>query len=545
MMSALDLSFRPLRTVLANTSALIWTAFSVALVMAAVLVARISSIGFVLVAVALLATFVVGALRWPRAMLVLVVLGPIVDRFLLVPAMPSQFQWIAQYAAEALLVVVGAVLVVVGIRSGRLFLALRHPASVGLGVFLAVALLSALLNGVPPFVAAAGVVYTFDAIVVFYLSRIVGFDHRQTVQAIGAVGVAVLLLVLVAIGQALLDPNLFGLAVVAGRSGVDVRIGSLVHDPNILGTLAGVVLPFALFGAVHLQRPRWQLAMGAAALAIGVALLLTYSRGSWLGVVAGGGLVILMLDRRVLAVAALIAVVALGVASFMPRNLLVHPTAGAPSQPAEFDFVGTTGQRIGAVGAGRDLRTLFVLNALPILRDYPLIGVGPGRYGGAAAYTFRTPIYDEYDTWKLLTAQRTVDNFWLHILIESGILGTLAFISALAALGVGLFKAASRATGSRYVLVAGILAAAASVTVSTGTTMLLEGNTVAFIFWFLLGIGSLRQPLGLESSRAQSRKTDAHSEDRRHKVQPDDHSPMGQLLPQELEAEVPNMRGGD
>src|SRR5690606_21674908 len=103
--------------------------------------------------------------------------------------------------------------------------------------------------------------------------------------------------------------------------------------------------------------------------------------------------------------------------------------AEPPERPNVID---STFGRVGTIGEGRDLRTLFVLNGLPILADHPLLGVGPGRYGGAAADLFETPIYAEYGTDALLTSptQRTVDNFWLHLAVESGVLGTAAFLAA-------------------------------------------------------------------------------------------------------------------
>jgi O-antigen ligase len=502
MMAAFDGSLRPIRNAVTAPAA-VFGIVGFTLVAAAIIVAYLSIAGFAIVIALIVVTVAIAALRWPRAMLVLVVIAPILDRFVIAELMPAAVHGVTQFFSEGLLLVVGAPILVQGWRFGRVIPALRHPATIGMAAFLGVAAISAVVNAVPLSVGIVGLAYTVDAIVLFYLARVVGFTHRQAIQSIGAIVVAMLLLAVIGIGQGLLDPNLFGLAVVSGRSGEAVRIGSLVRNPNVLGTLIGLVLPLALFGAVRLSRPRARWAMAGVALLLSVALLLTYSRGSWLGTVAGSGVVLLLLDRRVFAFAALTGVVALGIATFMPRNLVASPSgAGGAPLPPQFNIIDTTSDRIGAVGEGRDLRTMFVLNAVPILRDHPLVGVGPGRYGGAAAYDTRTPVYDRYDTWKLLTAQRTVDNFWLHILVENGILGALAFAGAMVAVAAGLVKTALRSRASRYVVAAGLLAGAASVVVSNGTTMLLEGNTVAFMFWLLLGIGSLYQPTPNTPDRA-------------------------------------------
>jgi O-antigen ligase len=157
------------------------------------------------------------------------------------------------------------------------------------------------------------------------------------------------------------------------------------------------------------------------------------------------------------------------------------------------NIVDSTVDRVGEIGIGGDLRTLFVINALPIIRDHPVLGVGPGRYGGAVAHNFGTPIYAEYDTVPLFwnPAQRTVDNFWLHLLVETGIVGALAFLAAGLIPGLRILGAARRSIGWRRIFLGGTAAAAVGMAVSSGTTMLLEANSIGFVFWFFLGIGAL------------------------------------------------------
>ena len=153
----------------------------------------------------------------------------------------------------------------------------------------------------------------------------------------------------------------------------------------------------------------------------------------------------------------------------------------------------STIDRVGAIGAGGDLRTLFVLQSLPIIRDHPLLGVGPGRFGGAVAFNYGTPIYHEYGFEPLFwnPAQRTVDNFWLHLLVETGVVGVAAFLAAALIPGVRIVGAARRSLGWRRIMLGGIAAAATGLAISSGTTMLLEANSIGFVFWFLLGLGVL------------------------------------------------------
>ena len=483
---------RPFRTFLVAGPALAALGLlALALVIAVLLLTRASGAAFVLVAADLLGIAVLATLRWPRAMLVVVVLAPILDRYTIAPLIAAQVGSMAQYVSEGLLAVVGTVLLVVGLRDGRVLPALRHPATVALSAFVALGLISAQINGVPALTEAAGFFYTLDAVAIFYLCRLVGFTHRQAVLTLGAVGVAVVVMALIGVGQGLLGPDILGLEAIKGRSGESARLGSLVRNPNAFGSLIAVILPFTLFGAIRLGTPRARWLMAAAALVLAMALLLTYSRSSWLGITVATVAVAVFLDRRVLLAGIAIGALAVLLVTFMPRNLLVASAPGSGAKPPDFNIVDTTGERVGNVGAGRDLRTLLVLNAIPILRDHPLLGVGPGRYGGAAADHFSSPIHTQYGTAKLLKFQQTVDNFWLHLLIEGGILGAAAFVAAIAVVVVGLARRVRQASGSHYIMKAGILVAMVASVIITGTTMGLEANMVAFIFWLMLGIGSL------------------------------------------------------
>jgi O-antigen ligase len=287
-------------------------------------------------------------------------------------------------------------------------------------------------------------------------------------------------------------------------SGEGLRVGSLVNDPNILGTLIGMAVPFTMFSLVRMNwRSRgWRITAGTA-FALALALLLTYSRGSWIGLAAGFGLVALVIDRRALAVWVVVLGLAYTTAVVMPKGILTGMFQG-------FDPLATTVNRIQAVREHRDLRTLFVINAVPIIDDHILLGVGPGRYGGAAAAVFGSPVHVRYGTDLLLTNQQTVDNFWLHIGVEGGLLGVTAFLAMIGTALMTPIRTLRGATGSRFSVLAGVVSATAVVCVATVTTMLLEGNTAAFLFWFLLGVGSLAKPVAARTGdRAGSAKPSA------------------------------------
>jgi hypothetical protein len=503
----LGTTLRPLDQFARGLRGVPYSLISVAVVAAAVATAWISLGAFIAFAVLTLIVFAVGAVRWPRALLIAVALTPILDRFLLSRLLPPSVADYARYLSEALLLVVGIVIFVQAVRQRRVLAALRHPLTPALAAFVALSALSAIVNGVPIKVALLGTAYTVDAVLLFFLPRLVQYRHADVVAAVGVFVAAMVAAALVSVAQAILSPTILGLdPPVIGRSGESGRLGSIVRDPNTMGTLLGMAIPFATFSIVRVRPGAWRLAAAGITFVMTVALLLTYSRGAWLGVAVGFGLALIILERRALLAFALIVVLALATVWMMPRNLLASSADGSPAP--QFDPFGTTEERIRAIPEGRDLRTMFLINALPIIRDHPLIGVGPGRYGGAAAWNDRSPVYEEYGTDEVFPTwyvQRTVDNFWLHVLVEGGILGAGAFIGGLIVTGVLILRRLRGQFGLRYAVLAGTLGGSAVLIISTGTTMLLEGNTAAFLFWFLLGLASLyvpgeAQPAGFHSS---------------------------------------------
>jgi O-antigen ligase len=469
-------------------------ALALALVAGAAIAARVWLPGFIVLGLALVAVAVVASVVWPRAVILVVLLAPVVDRYLVSGLLPSNLAPLAHLLSEGLLVGVGLILAAVAWRAGTLQHALRHPTAVALGLFGMLGLLSALVNGVPPAVVVLGLVFTLDAAALFFYPRLVGYSRGQALASAGVVVGLVVVASIIAVAQALLSPTLLGLTPSVGRFGEVYRLASIFDDPNVFGAFLVAAIPFLFIGAARLptRNMRW-IAIGASFL-LALALWFTFSRGSWLALLLGVGVTLLLVDRRALAIGAAVCVVSFGTAVVMPRDLIVPaPEPGQPTPSERPELIDSTFDRVDTIGAGRDLRTLFVLNALPILADHPVLGVGPGRYGGAVAKTHPTPIYGEYGTDKLFwnPLQRTVDNFWLHLLVEAGILGFTAFLAAAVVPGIRILRRARSAVGWDRVLYGGIAAATVGLAVSSVSTMLLEANSVGFLFWFLLGVGSL------------------------------------------------------
>jgi len=445
-------------------------------------------VAFVTLAVVLLALIAFAAVRWPRTVLVLVAMSAILDRYVVAGLLPTSYGFATHITSETLLAVVGITITWTSWRAGTFITAFRHPTTAFLALFLVLAAVSTVANHVPIAQAMAGIIFTADAVALFYLARMVGFSLQQAMIAILALVALLIVAAALAVLQALLDPNLLGLNSLVGRFGEPYRLASIFGDPNVFGALLSTTLPFAIATAVRAPRRRDRRIAVPIVLLLSLALWLSFSRGGWAGMIVGFGVAGLILDWRVFLAGVAALVVAFAIAATMPRNLLLAKSSHGAQNP-----VTSTVARGETIGKGMDLRTLFIVNGVPILADHQLVGVGPGRYGGAAAAIFGTPIYAEYGTNKLLNGSRdqtTVDNFWLHLFVEFGVLGGLAFVGMILVCGVPILRAAAAATGWRRVVLFGIAAAAMTIIVNSVTTMLLEANSVSFVFWFILGVGS-------------------------------------------------------
>jgi putative inorganic carbon (HCO3(-)) transporter len=461
-----------------------------ALVVALVVFGRASLPAFVVLAVLLLAATAYAAHVWPRTTVVGAALVTLADPSVTPRFFPEQLNLGPVGASEPLLAAAGLVVAIDAIRRGTFADGFRGPTFALALLFVAVAAISALVNATPPLVALLGIFMTLDAMAIFFVWRMLPMGLRDAAWAIGAIVAAGTAAALFGIGQVLLDPNLLGFYSFVGRFGEGARITSFLGNPNMLSPVIGFTLPFALFGAVRLERPGHRWLAGAVAFVLVLALVLTFSRGAWVAVGVGLVLGTLLLDRRALLVLVLLVPLAWATAVVMPRDLLATQGPDA-APPAVADWIGSTVDRFDDLGGG-DLRIRFLTDGLRIIDDNLLLGVGPGRYGGAAATILGSPVYDEYDTQ--LFGFRTVHDFWLHLTGEVGVIGVAVFLTMVVALLIRFLRAARRSQGLAFILLAGAATATLVVGFNNLTEMLFEGNVPAILIWLILAIGSLLAP---------------------------------------------------
>lgn len=459
-------------------------AVAAALLILAVGLAQYSTVAFAAVGVLLLLSLGYACWHWPQATLIVLAIIPLFDRYVVSLLIPDDLHLVARLFSEGLLLIASVVISIRALREGRFLPALRQPITIALAAFLVFALVSVVVNGVPAPNAVFGIGFTIDAVILFFLAAMVPWHvgHlRMFALILVAIATAAALL---AIAQVVLSSSILGLAASAGRFGEGDRVGSFFGgNPNILGAMLAISAPFCFYATMNLADRRSRVLSAIIGLLLVLALLFTFSRGAWFGLAGAVAVTALLFDRRVLLVAAVTAALAFGIGNVLPRNLLVG--GGAPGP--QTDFIGSTFDRINTIGSGNDLRVRFIDQGLPLLAESPLVGVGPGQYGGAVAQTWGSEVHDRLGAQ---APKRTVDNFWLHLVVEFGVLGTIAYVAIYLAAAIRPLRSAWRSQGLQLILLAGAMTAAGALALDSVTEMILEGNTFSLPVWLLMGVAA-------------------------------------------------------
>lgn len=177
------------------------------------------------------------------------------------------------------------------------------------------------------------------------------------------------------------------------------RVFSIVGSPNILGSIFILLIPICL--ALLLQRERsftdrlvYFVLLGA----MGVSLLLTLSRGAWIGA----------------AVAMVVFCLAIN-----PRWLFILGAGGSvmlfiPKVSSRILYLLSPKYMVSSMTGGRLLR---YQRGIELFQRNELMGVGLGHFGGAVAMNNRNLVPDTF----------YMDSYWLKTAVEMGMLGLIAF----------------------------------------------------------------------------------------------------------------------
>lgn len=348
-------------------------------------------------------------------------------------------------AADAALLVLGAIMVLAG---------LVNDSSVGL-------------------VGQALFVY-FRGVLVFYALRAADLTWISIRRTLLVVGPVVALNVVIALVQMFVGkPAYTALGWVDLTWAEQSRAQGLLPHPNHLGHVLGLtLLGFMAWMAI---RGRVGFAWWAAATVVAVALSATQSRESLLGVLVAGVLTVALVrgsGRKVLGVCLILILCTVAQIVARPDNraewerrignvisALYHPVSSEPtatltprataaakggaSAPATrrspskdthaTPAAAPTPHATPSAAPVREIRVLYFQQAARIFQRQPLLGFGVGQFGGVVAEKnnpnwHKNPKFGPggFNRYGFQAVQ--VDSFWLHLTMEAGLLGLLAYL---------------------------------------------------------------------------------------------------------------------
>ena len=188
------------------------------------------------------------------------------------------------------------------------------------------------------------------------------------------------------------DTNLF--------TDISGRIYSTFQNPNVFGEYLLFLIPLALAMCIIAKEKLHKIVYGVCTVAALGCLILTYSRGCWLGLIAGMGLFILLLYRKALVPIVLASPFALLV---LPQSIL---------------------NRFMSIGNLKDNSTAYRVyiwrGSVDMLKKLWPTGVGLGNYSYEMSYA-------PY-AYNAIMAPHS-HSLYFHQLCETGIFGFIVFIS--------------------------------------------------------------------------------------------------------------------
>lgn len=258
---------------------------------------------------------------------------------------------------------------------------------------------------------------------------------------------------------------------------VSNRAGGPVGEPNRYAQILLVLLPIAYFLARSAEsRRRRILYLGGGALIL-AGVLLTYSRGAFVTLLAMTAILALTRTVRLRTLAAgatvLILVVAAAAPGYLLRVATLQETPGILERESESDAVMRS-------------RLTEMLAAWSVFVDHPLVGVGPGQY----APVYSTEYMSDPDiALKRIDRPRRAHNLYFELAAETGILGLATFLGLVGLIQVRLWRAWRRFRGMREDLAA----------LAAGFFVAISGYLVSAVFlhlsyqryyWLLLGLAA-------------------------------------------------------
>ena len=246
-------------------------------------------------------------------------------------------------------------------------------------------------------------------------------------------------------------------------SSIRFRVSSTLENPNMLGQYLLLAIP--LGGAKLLSAKTWPgrvFWLGCCG-AMCLCMLLTFSRGAWLGLLFAGAAFFVLLNPRLML---LFPVALVGLYFVLPETVV-----------SRFTSIGNLSD------ASTSYRVYIWMGTLAMLKDYWLCGIGPGTQ----AYNMVYPAY----SFNGIIAPHS-HNLFLQIVCDAGIAALAVFVILLFVWMRMLCSAMSRERdGTSRLLQIAFVGGMCGFLVQAMTDYSFYNYRVMFMFWVYLALGAL------------------------------------------------------
>jgi len=300
-------------------------------------------------------------------------------------------------------------------------------------------------------ITGQGIYVYLRGVLVFYAIRAIDPPWSRVAPLLWVAGGIIVLNGLVSVIQLFVGGvsyNALGLAGLA--SDTSSRAIGLQDHPNHLGHIVGLMLLGML--AWFATRPKGDLRWWLVFVLLALSLAATQSRESLAGVIFGIVALAVLRRGRIKTLAmgtGLIFIVVGAIWIAQPANLQQLSVrlagvisafrlpsgseAGVVCQPAQQDCTANGLPK-------REIRVLYVQQGIALWLRRPWFGYGIGQFGGIVAYEqnpqwYLDPRFGPHGFNTYGFDARQIDSFWLHLLVETGAVGTVAFVTWLILLG--------------------------------------------------------------------------------------------------------------
>lgn len=429
---------------------------------------------------------------------------------ILLKLVPSDLLVFAKYAPEVFLYILLASVLVQKISKDK-FKFIKTPINAAFIAFIVVSLLSMLVNQTPIMVGLLGIRQLIRFVFVFYLILYSNISKKTIKNTLYIMIAIIAIQAVLAIAQyathGAIDKYLISEESVFISSNIILdgveqfwaegqRVFGTFGRYNQLGSflVLGLCLLVAFMYEIKKKTMDKKIFLGLIALSI-LTIILTYSRASWIAVMAGLGLITVIIKKDKKLIAAIVSVFIIAIiyiSGYLTVNQLSVSTITEQRESSLIERVLEPFSSASLNSSYEGLGRVYFLVNTPrkIVANNPFLGVGPGMYGGGVAAALgNKKVYYEYGLpFGVYGEIGQIDNNWLSIWGELGTIGLILFIIIF----VRLYKGAKKIYNTQKDYLTRVLSLSLrgmiiGVCVLGFFSPYFEIRTLMFYFWLIAG----------------------------------------------------------